>query len=530
MSFVRSFFTVSFFTLLSRITGYMRDMMIAAIVGAGPLAEVYLVAFKLPNFFRRMFAEGAFNAAFVPMYAGKLAKEGQAEALSFAESILSVLLLILIIFELLMILFMPYVMIVMAPGFLDNKEQFELASTLTRITFPYLLLISLVSLYSGILNSVGKFAVVASAPLLLNFSMMGMLYFAAPYLPSPAHALAKGITLAGVLQLAWVMYGCRKAGIRLRLRRPRMSPQVKMFLRKMAPGIVGAGVVQINLWVDVMIATFFSSAIAFLYYADRVSQLPLSLIGTAMGTAMLPLLSKQIREGLKEQAMVTQNRALEMTMFLTLPAAAALCVLAHPIITVLFERGEFSADDATATAYALPAFALGLPAFVLVKILMAAFFASGDTKTPVQTAIVAMIVNVILNVVFIFSLKAFDLMPHIGIALATTFASWLNVAMLLTRLKERGLFHADDRLKSRLWRIGGSTFAMVLVLVGLQIGLQGWLAGGEGKRTLALMMLCAVGGGTFFVVAYTIKAFDLKEIIGFLKRGRKKPPVPKSNP
>jgi putative peptidoglycan lipid II flippase len=459
MALLRSIATVGGYTLISRFLGFARDILIAALLGAGPIADAFFVAFKLPNFFRRLFAEGAFNAAFVPLFSGRLASEGLASAQVFATSVLSVMVAFLYVFVTLLQIGMPFVMYGFAPGFTDDPEKFQLAVELTRITFPYLLFISLVSLLGGVLNSLGRFAAAAATPIILNIVLIGALLGATPFLPSAGHALAWGVSAAGAAQFVWLVVACYRAGMSLPLHWPRLTPGVRRVLRLMLPGAVGAGVVQINLLIDIVIASLLpTGAISYLYYADRVNQLPLGVVGIAIGTALLPLLSRQLREGSLDDARNSMNRGIEVALLLTVPAAAALLVIAEPIIKVLFERGEFSAATATATAQALAAYAVGLPAYVLVKVLGPGYFAREDTVTPVKIAIVCVAVNVILN------LSLIHFLAHVGIALATAISAWLNAFLLATILHKRGHHGFDDRLWRRLVRILIASAVMAAVL------------------------------------------------------------------
>ncbi len=520
MSLIRAFFTVSGFTLISRITGFIRDIVMASAVGTGPLADAFIIAFRLPNFFRRLFAEGAFSAAFVPMFTHRLHGEGKEAALTFAEHIYAALLMVLTLFTVFMIATMPWTMYIIAPGFTGDKEHFAMTVLLTRIAFPYLIFISLVTLYAGILNSLGKFAAQAASPIVLNLCLIASLLILAKFTETPAHAMIYGVILAGILQLLWMIHACRKIGIKLRLRKPQLTPDVRAFLRRMGPGLVGTGVVQINLFVDTIIATFIPGALALLYYADRINQLPLALVGTAMGTALLPMLSRQLKAGETAQAMESQNRALELVLFLTIPATAALLIAGHPIILALFERGKFTVADATATAYGLTAYAVGLPAFVIIKILTTTFYADGDTRTPVQIAIKAMIANVVFNGIFIALFIRIGWMLHIGIALATSMACWYNVGLLSRGLRAKARYTPDARLKERVVRIIFSALVMGLLLRGAEWTLDSWLhgSGGEVMRALALCALVGIGAAGYFLTAHFVKAFDMQEIKTFLKR------------
>jgi len=528
MSLHKSIFTIGFLTVLSRIMGYVRDMFIAATMGAGPLTDAFLVAFRLPNFFRRLFAEGAFSASFVPLFSGIYTDQGKEKAVEFMEKTLSMMAIGLLIFTIIFQIFMPLIMYVLAPGFVHDAEQFDLAVYLTRLTFPYLLFISIVSMFGGALNSLGKFSAAAASPILLNICLILSLYLLRSVTPTPAHALAWGVALAGVVQVIFLYLSLRKHGINLRLKKPELSPEVKKLLKLMLPGTIGAGIVQINLWVDTIIATLVPNAVSYLYYSDRINQLPLAVIGTAVGTALLPLLTRQIKEKKLEEAMATQNRALEISMFFTLPAAAAFMIIAFPIVSVLFQRGEFTGDEAMATAYSLSAYAIGLPAFVLIKLLVAPFFATHDTKTPVQISVVGLIANIVFNIILVLFLRHIGFFPHIGIALSTSLAAWLNVAMLLITLHKRNLFRADATLKIRLRGMILSSMVMsaALFIIGKFTGnlvshLQ-FLAAFHLQEAAVLGITIACGLAIFIISAFVFKAFDLKIVLRVLKRGRVK--------
>ncbi|HAT34361.1 MAG TPA: murein biosynthesis integral membrane protein MurJ, partial [Rhodospirillaceae bacterium] len=364
MSLYRAIFTLGGWTMASRILGFVRDVLIAGVIGAGMVADAFFVAFKFPNFFRRLFAEGAFNAAFVPLFSERLTKEGRGPAKQLAGQVATIMVSFLTGFTLLALLLMPWLMLLIAPGFREQPEKFQLAVELTRLTFPYLLFMALLSLLGGMLNALERFAATAAAPILLNVILItSLLLIREGVLSAPGHALAWGVCLAGAGQFIWLVFACHRAGLMIRLPRPRLTPGVKRLLALMVPGIIGAGVVQINLVVDVILATLLAEgSVSWLYYADRINQLPLGVVGVAVGVALLPMLSRQLSEGDMEAALDTQNRAIEFSLFLCIPAAAALMILAEPIAVVLFQRGAFLPDDALATARALAAFAFGLPA------------------------------------------------------------------------------------------------------------------------------------------------------------------------
>jgi putative peptidoglycan lipid II flippase len=480
--------TIGGFTMISRLLGFVRDILIASFLGASLVADVFFVAFKLPNFFRRLFAEGAFNAGFVPLFTRIHQTDGDKSAREFAEQALSVLLLALFVLVTLFQIFMPWVMTALAPGFQGNEVKFNLAVDLTRLTFPYLMFISLVSLMGGVLNALGRFAAVAATPILLNICLISSLLVFAPYLPSSGHALAWGVAAAGAVQFLWLMWALQREGWLLRLRWPRLTPRVRELLVLMAPAAVGAGIVQINLVIDIILASLLpEGSISYLFYADRLNQLPIGVVGVAVGTALLPMMSRRIAAGDDAGAAQALNRATEFSLLLALPAAMALVVIAEPLISVLFERGAFDASASRATSYALMAYALGLPAYVLVKVLTPGFFARLDTKTPVRIALIALAVNLVLNIALMIPFK------HAGLALATAISAWVNVWLLYSTLRRRGYFPVDLRLARRLRK---TVVAATIMGGGLFLAhkqLLDWLAGDLVMRITALTIL--VGGG-----------------------------------
>jgi len=512
MNLGKAIATIGGWTVLSRITGLAREMLIARYLGAGMISDAFFVAFRFPNLFRSLFAEGAFNPAFVPIFAGKLEAEGQEAARDFAEQCLAVLTAVLLGFVLLMEIFMPAAMLLLAPGFDDMPGKMELATELSRITFPYLLFISMVSLQSGVLNALGRFAAAAGTPVLLNVVSIAVLVMLAPFTPNAGYAMAWGVLVSGVAQFAWLVFSVRKAGMPLRWRWPRLSPEVTQMLKRVVPGAVGAGVYQINLTVNTMIASEVANgAVSYLNYAERVNQLPLGVVGVAIGTALLPVLSRQLRAGEADAALESQNRAMEMGLLLTLPAAAALMAIAHPIIAVLFERGSFHAEDSHAVALALMLLATGLPAYVLVKVLTPGFFAREDTRTPVRLAMGCMAGNVVLNLALMMPLG------YLGMALSTSLMAWANVAGLAWLLHRRGYFTMDARLLGRIPRILAACALMAAALVGGEwlladlLDLPGW-------RFLALGLLTVVGIAAYGLAALGCGATRLSELKAILPR------------
>ncbi len=510
---VRHIATIGGMTMVSRVLGFIRDMLIAAVLGAGPLADVFFVAFRLPNLFRSLFAEGAFSMAFVPLFAGRLEAEGPAAARAFAEQALAVLLWSLLAFTVLVLVAMPVVMQALAPGFIGDALRFDLAVELTRITFPYLLLVSLVSLFAGVLNSLHRFAAAAAAPILLNLCMIGSVLLLVRFTPTAAHALAWGVALAGATQFIWLAVQCARAGFTLRLPVPRLTSDVRRLLRRIVPVALGAGIYQVNLVVNTMIASLLpAGAISYLFYADRVTQLPLGVVGVAVGTALLPLLSRELRGGRPEAAMATQNRALELALLFTLPAAAALMVLAEPVVIALFERGVFSAADTAATTTALTVFAGGIPAFVLVKALSPGFYAREDTATPVKAAGLCMLVNLLLNLLLMAP------MQHVGIALATVIASWLNAVLLAVVLIRRGHLAVDSRLRYRLPRMLLASAGMAACLLLGRWLLAQHLEDGGLKPILALAVLICGGLFAFAGFAHVLGVTSLAEVRASIRR------------
>lgn len=514
MALLRSSITVGGYTMASRILGFVRDILIAAMLGAGPIADAFVVAFRLPNLFRRLVAEGAFSAAFVPLFARAVEERGKPAALAFASETLAVLLASLLAFTALAMAAMPWVIAVIAPGFVHDAPKFALAVTLTRITFPYLLFMALVALLSGILNCLYRFGAAAATPILLNVVLIAALLLPRAWFTSPGHALAWGVAVAGAVQFLWLAGACARERTLPRLPRPRLTPGVKRLLRLMLPGALGAGVLQINIVVGTMIASLLpTGAVAQLYYADRVYQLPLGVIGVALGTVLLPEISRKLRAGDGEGVHASQNRALEMALLVTLPAAAGLITLAQPIIVVLFERGAFGASAAHATASALAAFALGLPAYVAIKVLSPAFFAREDTATPVKAGIFAMLANLVLSLVLI------QFLGVVGIGLATALSAWLNVALLGWWLTRAGHVHLDDRFRRRLPRI---VLACIVMTVALAIGtnlLASAFANTSLAKVVALALLVGGGAALFGAAAILLKAVDPAELKRLWRRG-----------
>jgi putative peptidoglycan lipid II flippase len=513
---MRGILTVGGWTMASRILGFGRDVLIAAIIGAGPVADAFFVANRLPNLFRRLFGEGAFNAAFVPSFTGLLHTEGPDAAQSFAEQAMAVLAFWLVGLTVLAEIFMPQVMGVLAPGFRDNPAKFALAVELGRIAFPYMPLICLVALMSGILNGLDRFAVAAAAPVVYNITSIGFMLGLLHVVPTAGHALAWGVSVSGVFQLAMVAWAVRRAGMRLHLPRPKLTPQMRLLLRRMGPGLLGAGVTQLNLSVDVIIGSLLpAGTVSVLYYADRVNQLPLGILGAAVGTALLPTLSREVHSEDPRRAVSTLNRAIEYALVLTLPAALGLLVAAHPIIAVLFGRGAFDAHSVFLSSQALQAYAVGLPAFVMVKVMVPPFFARGDTATPVRVGMACVGLNLALNVAFMAPLQ------QMGPALASSVAAWANVLALGWVLRRRGHFAADRPMLRRLVGMLAAAGAMAVVLLG--IGATGAVPTAGPLRIVGLGVLIGGGVAAYGLAGQVLGGFDVRALRP--RRARVSPPA-----
>jgi putative peptidoglycan lipid II flippase len=512
MALIRSVATLGSYTMISRVLGFVREILTADFLGASAVSDAFFVALRLPNMFRSLFAEGAFSIAFVPIFAGKVAADGKSEAKHFAEDALAILLVALLLFLLLGEIGAPWILDVIAPGFRAEPAKFALALDLTRIMFPYLVFISLVALQGGILNSLDRFAAAAITPVLLNIFLIAALVGVRPLTGT---ALAWAVTGAGLAQFLWLMASCWRAGMALSLPLPRLTPEVRRLLRIMVPGVFGAGVTQINLLVSTAIASLLpTGAVSFLNYADRLNQLPLAVIGIAVGTAILPTLSRQVRTGDAGGANDTQNRGLELALLLTLPAAIALAVGALPILTVLFEHGRFTAADAWATAPALAAYAGGLPAFVLIKVMAPGFFARHDTKTPVLIGAVTVAINIALTI----GLGLGTGLAHVGVAMATSIAGWVNAIGLTWILTRRGHFALDPGARRRLPRLFAAAIGTGIIVALLEWGLSGAFAGALTVKIVALAVLVGGGVAVFFVLALALSGIDRGDLMRRLKR------------
>jgi len=487
--------TVGGLTLLSRVTGFARDIILAAVLGAGPVADAFFVAFRLPNHFRAIFAEGAFNAAFVPAYARVREQDGAERAGIFADRIFTLLLASQIVLLAAALLFTPQVIELLAPGFAHDPERFPLAVDLTRITFPYLLLITLVTLYGGILNALQRFAAAAFASTLLNLSMMATLALAA-FFPSAGHAAAWGVLISGVLQALLVGGDTWRAGAMTFLRWPELDADVRAFFRALGPATVGSMGVQLALFADTIIASFLAAgALSALYYADRLNQLPIGVIGIAAGTVVLPEMARRLATGDEEGAAHAQNRAIEFTLLLSIPCLAAFVVIPDLLMRALFARGAFTDADAVAAGHTLAAYAIGLLPFVLIRSTVATFFARGDTATPVKAALIAAAVNIV------FKFLLMGPLAQVGLALATSIGAWINLGLVMWFAVRAGHARVDDRLRRSLIKFAAAGIFLAALL---------WLCKGPTAYLFAdwhhvrnvaeLFVLTAIGGVAYIAV------------------------------
>lgn len=517
MNLARALGSVGGLTLASRVLGLVRDSLFARFIGASFASDAFLIAFRLPNMFRSLFAEGAFSAAFIPMFNRRVGEHDGvlAPGILFAEDALSVLLPILIVMTVVMEFAAWPVTWLLSGGFHGaSPAQFAFAVALSRITFPYLLFISLVSLLGGILNSLHQFWVNAAAPILLNATLIAALLFLHGSQLVTARNQAVAVTVSGALQLIWLVQACRANGVRLRLRRPQLNPDVRRLLGLIWPAAAGAGAVQINLVVSTALAASLlpQGSVSYIYYADRLNQLPLGLIGIGLGTVLLPTISRQLSRGAEDEAMATQNRGLELALLLTLPATVALIACGTPIIAALFQHGKFDAHDSVATAQALAAFSLGLPSYILVKVLTPGYYARADTRTPVRFATISIAVNLILNLAFIVPLR------HVGPPLATAIASSVNVILLYVTLVRRGQFRLDPVLRRRVPRLAAASIAMGAVMVACAGAFTPYTTGSSVDRWLAMVVLVGLGMLVYALACLGFGAFALSDLRALRRR------------
>jgi len=504
MNLIKSTGTFSFFTIISRILGYVRDVLIAVFLGAGPLADAFFVAFRIPNTFRRLFSEGTFNAAFIPSYSSLLNKKKQSE--KFANNVFNLLILGLFFLVLIIEILMPLFVFLIAPGFEGDSQKMELVVTLTRITFPFLLFISLASFFSAILNSHNKFAIASAAPIILNILLIGVLLFGKILDDQLVYYLSFAVTISGLLQFIFLYIFVKKYfSFNLKLKF-KIDQKIKIFFKKLLPSIFSSGVTQINILVGTIIASFQASAVSYLYYADRVYQINLAIAGIAIGTVILPQLSKHVLNNKKDKINLIQNKALELSLFLSIPASIALLTASEEIISSLFGYGSFFEESVKNSAKALFYFALGLPAFSLIKVFSTFFFARHNTKSPFYISLISVLLNILISITF------FKEIGFIIIPIATTISSWFNAIFLFILLKKKNLFNFNLIFIDRFIRILIASIAMGIFFNFLINFFNDKLIYDEIFKSVYLIGV-AISGLTFYVfVAILIKAFKISDI------------------
>ena len=505
MSLIKKFATVASGTLMSRVFGFVREMLMAAAVGTGPVADAFNAAFRFPNTFRRLFAEGAFNSAFVPLFAKQIDEDGLESARKFSEEVFGVLFSVLLILTIVMELSMPFlVRYVIAPGFANDASKFEATIRFAVIMFPYLACMSLAAMMGGMLNSLHRYFAAAIAPVFLNIILIGVLAYAWYKNLDPWHvgiALSWGVMASGIVQLLIVWVAVANAGMKIGFRFPHFTNNVRRLLWLALPAAITGGITQINLLINTNIASSEGGAVSSLVYADRLYQLPLGVVGIAVATVLLPELSRALRGGDLKEATHLQNRSVEFTLLLTLPAAAAFLVMSEPIVRLLFERGHFSAQSTHIVSGILGIYGLGLPAFVLIKAFIPGFFAREDTKTPMIFAAISVVINVTL---------ALTLFPHLsaqGIAIAEISAGWVNAILLLFTLIKRGHWQTDKVLLTRIPRLLLASIIMALVLH-YAIGFMAF------PLSTAAPLAYRAAGVTALVVGAIIVYFGLAFLLG----------------
>lgn len=521
MSLLKNVGTIGGLTMVSRLFGFVRDMLLARVLGAGGVGDAWQLAFQLPNIFRRLFAEGAFASAFVPLFNRRMpGHEDLSEARRFAEEVLAFLIPVLIVFGALALIAMPWIAGLFAnEGIEADPELFDLAVLMARITFPYLAFMSLATLFAAVLNSLSRFAAAAAAPILLNICMIVALIAGMTMgegvvaRRATGELLAIAVTVSGLLQLVWLWAWARRAGFRMRLRRPRVTHGVKELGILILPAVFGAGVYQISRFIDLFfLSTLPDGAYTFLAMGDRLNQLPLGIVGIALGTAILPSLSRHIASADHDAAQRLQSNAIELAMLLTVPAAVALFVTGSAFTRAFYTGGAFTLSDAMATGAVTSALVVGLPAYVLIKVLVPNYFARKDTRTPVYTAMAGLVLNVALN---------FMLVPRLGVvglALAGSAGAWTNVALLYALLAHKGRFRMTARVAGRIARI---VLAAALMGAALWFAMPwgaGYYAGNVLERVVSIAALVAVGGAIYFALAALLGVLDRATIARLMRR------------
>ena len=505
MNLIKSTGTFGFYTIISRLLGYLRDVLIAIFLGTSFLADVFFVAFRIPNTFRRLFAEGTFNAAFVPSYTSELTK-GKTKSNKFANEIFNLLFLGLLILVILAEIFMPVVVSLIAPGFVENSQKIDLAINLTRITFPFLLFVCLSSFFAAVLNSHNKFAAASAAPIILNLILIGILLLGNYLGDEIIYYLSYGVSISGFIQLLF-LYRYVKNIYHIKFNfRFKINNKSKIFFKKLLPSIFSSGVTQINILVGTIIASFQASAVSYLYYADRIYQINLAIAGIAIGVVVLPQLSKHVYLKKKNKILLIQNKALELSMFLSLPASIALFIGSEEIISALFGYGSFNEEAVSNSAKALFYFGLGLPAFALIKVFSTFFFANNDTKTPFYISLISVILNIFISLCY------FKSIGFIIIPVATTISSWFNSIILFIYLKKRDLFKFNKIFFINFLKIIFASILMGIFFNFLILFLEKQLVYDYNFKSFYLILSVLLGLTFYLLVSFFIKAFNYKDL------------------
>jgi len=505
MNLIKSTGTFSFFTIISRLLGYLRDILIAIFLGSGPLADAFFVAFRIPNTFRRLFSEGTFNAAFIPSYAAELSQEKDRSD-KFASSVFNLLILGLFFLVIIIEIFMPAFVFLIAPGFEGDNQKMEIAINLTRITFPFLFFISLASFFSAILNSHNRFAIASAAPIILNIMLISVLFYGRFLNDQLVYYLSYAVTISGVFQLFFLYLFVKKFYKPKITLKVKIDNKVKVFFKKLLPSIFSSGVTQINILVGTIIASFQASAVSYLYYADRIYQINLAIAGVAIGTVILPQLSKYIQKNQKEEIILIQNKALELSLFLSIPASIALLIASEQIVSALFGYGSFDEDSVKNSAKALFYFSLGLPAFSLIKVFSSFFFAQHNTKIPFYISLVSVLLNIVISI-FYFKSIGFIIIP-----IATTISSWFNSIVLFIFLKRKNIFVFNQIFINRFIKILISSAIMGLFFDFLITIFNNNLTYDQNFKSIYLIGIVFSGLLSYLLIAVLIKAFKINDI------------------
>jgi len=505
MNLIKSTGTFSFFTIISRILGYFRDILIAIFLGTGPLADAFFVAFRIPNTFRRLFSEGTFNAAFIPSYASELS-QGKEQSDKFANNIFNILILGLFFIIIIIEILMPIFVFLIAPGFNGDPQKMNLVINLTRITFPFLLFISLASFFSAILNSHNRFAVASAAPIILNIMLIGVLFFSRILNEKLVYYLSFAVTLSGIIQLIFLYFFVKNFYLPKFNFKFKLNDKTKIFFRKLLPSIFSSGVTQINILVGTIIASFQAGAVSYLYYADRIYQINLAIAGIAVGTVILPQLSKYIQDNKDSEILFIQNKALELSLFLSIPAAVALLFASEEIVSALFGYGSFDESAVKNSANALFYFGLGLPAFSLIKVFSSFFFARHNTKIPFYISLFSVALNILISIIF------FKNIGFIIIPIATTLSSWFNAVILFVFLKKEEFFNFNSIFVTRFVRIVISTILMGLFFSYLISFFESNLAYDYSLKSAYIIGIVILALIFYLLTSVLIKAFKISDI------------------